>query len=97
MQVPQMLFEWDDEKRMHVLYGEKPKTRFSQETMEKIIEVAHSLFENNSQLLYRKFVNVLSDKRGVSISTAEKYVKALRYTGVITACHGEKGVYRLTN
>lgn len=97
MQVPQMLFEWDDEKRMHVLYGEKPKTRFSQETMEKIIEVAHSLFENNSQLLYRKFVNGLSDKRGVSISTAEKYVKALRDTGVITACQGEKGVYRLTN
>ena len=43
----------------------------------------------------QRFVNGLSTECNVTISTAEKYLKALRDIGVIRA-YQEKGVYRLT-
>ena len=96
MNIPEMLVEWDNEKHLHVLYGEKPKTKFSDKKLAEIRGVAIKLFQSNTQMLYREFVNGLSTECNVTISTAEKYLKALRDIGVISAYQGEKGVYRLT-
>ncbi len=96
LQIPELLFEWDEEKHYHVLYGEKPKTRYSEKKMSELKGFVLLLLQKRKHMLYRNLVKVLSEEFNVTSSSAEKYIKALRDVGMITALQGENGVYRLT-
>ena len=96
LQIPELLFEWDEEKHYHVLHGEKPKTRYSEKKMSELKGFVMLLLKKEKHMLYRNLVKVLSEEFNVTSSSAEKYMKALRDVGMLTALQGENGVYRIT-
>ncbi len=96
LQIPELLFEWDEEKHYHVLHGEKPKTRYSEKKMSELKGFVMLLLKKEKHMLYRNLVKALSEEFKVTSSSSEKYIKALRDVGMLTALQGENGVYRLT-
>ena len=96
LDIPQNLIHWDENQGLHVLFGEKPITSYGDKKINELKGLASVLFLQKEQIAYKHLVNELAAECQVSISSGEKYVKALRDIGFITSMYGENGVYRLS-
>ncbi len=95
MDVPQNLIQWDEQQQLHVLFGEKQATAYTDKKLNELKGLASVLFLERPQIAYKHLVTELATECQVSLSSGEKYVKALRDIGFITSMYGENGVYRL--
>lgn len=96
LDVPMMLFAWDDKLHRHSFRGLKPEQTAKARKKEALLEASRLIFSQHQSLSYTELATALQNHFDVKERTAKEYIKFMFDQKMVEYASAEKRAIRLT-